>query len=160
MVDLKTAQEWNASLKQLGPGLVAVFGLSHLPHFGDKRLTRKEVGGTSGIGESTAREFVRNTSSPRVYIVGRNEEQVSRIQAELHALNPSSQVKFVKSDITLLKNIDRACAEIQAAEKQVNLLFMTAGFLALAGRTGKDHVTPIEENAKPAQKRARDLTRS
>jgi len=41
----------------------------------------------------------------------------------------------VQSDITLLKNVDKACAEIQAQEKQVNLLFMTAGFLTLAGRT-------------------------
>jgi NAD(P)-dependent dehydrogenase (short-subunit alcohol dehydrogenase family) len=93
------------------------------------------VGGTSGIGESTAREFARYTISPRIYLVGRNKEQASRIQAELHALNPSSQVKFVQSDITLLKNVDKACTEIQAQEKQVNLLFMTAGFLTLAGRT-------------------------
>jgi NAD(P)-dependent dehydrogenase (short-subunit alcohol dehydrogenase family) len=93
------------------------------------------VGGTSGIGESTARELARYAISPRIYLVGRNQEQASRIQAELHALNPSSQVKFVQSDITLLKNVDKACTEIQAAEKQVNLLFMTAGFLTLAGRT-------------------------
>lgn len=93
------------------------------------------VGGTSGIGESTAREFARYAISPRIYLVGRNQEQAGRIQAELHALNPSSQVKFVQSDITLLKNVDKACTEIQAQEKQVNLLFMTAGFLTLAGRT-------------------------
>lgn len=93
------------------------------------------VGGTSGIGESTAREFVRNTISPRIYLVGRNASQASRIQSELQTLNPSSQVKFVQSDITLLKNVDAACAEIQDSEKQVNLLFMTAGFLTLAGRT-------------------------
>jgi NADP-dependent 3-hydroxy acid dehydrogenase YdfG len=79
---------------------------------------------------------VHNTLSPRVYLVGRNQEQASRIQSELQALNPSSQVKFVQSDITLLQNVDKACAAIQAEEKQVNLLFMTAGFLTLAGRTG------------------------
>ncbi len=94
------------------------------------------VGGTSGIGESTARAFAQYATSPRIYLVGRNQEQASRIQAEIHALNPSSEVKFVQSDdITLLKNVDKACSEIQAAEKQVNLLFMTAGFLTLAGRT-------------------------
>jgi len=98
------------------------------------------VGGTSGIGESTAREFVRSTISPRVYLVGRNQEQASRIQTELKALNPSTQVKFVQSDITLLQNVDKACTAIQAEEKQVNLLFMTAGFLTLAGRTGLFHV--------------------
>jgi NAD(P)-dependent dehydrogenase (short-subunit alcohol dehydrogenase family) len=94
------------------------------------------VGGTSGIGESTARAFAQHATSPRIYLVGRNQEEASRIQAELHALNPSGQVKFVQSDdITLLKNVDKVCSEIQAAEKHVNLLFMTAGFLTLAGRT-------------------------
>lgn len=94
------------------------------------------VGGTSGIGESTARAFAQYANSPRIYLVGRKQEEASRIQAELHALNPSSQVKFMQSDdITLLKNVDKVCSEIQTAEKQVNLLFMTAGFLTLAGRT-------------------------
>jgi NAD(P)-dependent dehydrogenase (short-subunit alcohol dehydrogenase family) len=102
----------------------------------DVTANTASVGGTSGIGESTARAFAQNANSPRIYLVGRSQEQASRIQAELHALNPSSQVKFVQSDdITLLKNVDKVCSEIQAAEKQVNLLFMTAGFLTLAGRT-------------------------
>ncbi|KAF2205126.1 hypothetical protein GQ43DRAFT_437355 [Delitschia confertaspora ATCC 74209] len=117
MVNLKTVQTHNASLKTLAPGLVAVF-----------------VGGTSGIGLSTAREFVRNTRSPHVYLIGRNEAEANKLISELGILNPESQTTFIKSDISLLKNVDKACQEISAKEKKVNLLFMTAGYFTFNGR--------------------------
>lgn len=53
MVDISTIRETNAKGKQL-EGLVAVF-----------------VGGTGGIGESTARELFIRSTRPRAYIVGR-----------------------------------------------------------------------------------------
>jgi NAD(P)-dependent dehydrogenase (short-subunit alcohol dehydrogenase family) len=80
---------------------------------------------------------VRNTISPKVYLIGRNREQANRIETELKALNPDGEIKFIQSDISLLESVDRACAEIQAAEEKLNLLFMTAGYLTLAGRNGK-----------------------
>ncbi|KAK2760200.1 hypothetical protein FQN54_002267 [Arachnomyces sp. PD_36] len=118
MVSLSTVRSHNAGLKELGPGLVAVF-----------------VGGTSGIGETTAKEFVRNTVEPRVYIVGRNEEQASRILEELKKINPSGTNTFIKSDVSLLRNVDIACEEIKAQEGQVNLLCLSPGYLSLESRT-------------------------
>lgn len=53
MVDINTIRESNAKGKQL-KGLVCVF-----------------VGGTGGIGESTAKELFIRTTAPRAYIVGR-----------------------------------------------------------------------------------------
>ena len=94
------------------------------------------VGGTSGIGETSAREFVRNTTQPRVYLVGRSPEQASRIIQELVKLNPEGKVSFVKSDLSLLRNVDVACKEIQAKEDKVNLLFMTPGYVTGKGRDG------------------------
>ncbi|KAJ9311065.1 hypothetical protein DTO271D3_8654 [Paecilomyces variotii] len=117
MVTLQNVRANNASLKELGPGLVAVF-----------------VGGTSGIGESTAREFVRHTLSPRVYLVGRNETHASRIIEELRSLNPDGKVSFIKSDVSLLRNVDEACEDIKKREDKVNLLFMSCGFLSTKGR--------------------------
>ncbi|KAF2192618.1 NAD(P)-binding protein [Zopfia rhizophila CBS 207.26] len=117
MVSLTTIRTHNASLKTLSPGLVAVF-----------------VGGTSGIGLSTAREFVRNTNSPHIYLIGRNQTEASRIIDELHELNPSSQLSFIKSDISLLKSVDEVCKEIKEKESKVNLLFLTAGYLTFKGR--------------------------
>jgi len=59
MVSLAEIRAHNATIKNLGSGLVAVF-----------------VGGTSGIGLSTAREFARNTAAPHIYLIGRNESQI------------------------------------------------------------------------------------
>ena len=53
LVHIDTVRESNAKGKDL-KGLVAVF-----------------VGGTGGIGESTAKELFQRTTRPRAYIVGR-----------------------------------------------------------------------------------------
>ncbi|KAF2817478.1 short-chain dehydrogenase/reductase [Mytilinidion resinicola] len=117
MVTIQTVRSNNAALKDLGPGLVAVF-----------------VGGTSGIGLSTARAFVKNTTAPRVYLVGRNQEEATKITQEFDKINPESKTTFVKADLSLLRNVDKACSEIQAREPKVNLLFMTAGYFTTKGR--------------------------
>ncbi|KAJ4374222.1 hypothetical protein N0V83_002963 [Neocucurbitaria cava] len=117
MVSLSEVRAHNASLKSLPAGLVAVF-----------------VGGTSGIGLFTARELVRNTTSPTIYLIGRNATEASKIIEELRTINTSSQVSFIQKDVSLLKNVDEACREIKTKEKQVNLLFMTCGYLTLKGR--------------------------
>lgn len=117
MVSLSEVRAHNATLKSLPAGLVAVF-----------------VGGTSGIGLFTARELVRNTTSPTIYLIGRNATEAHKIIEELRSINTSSQISFIQKDVSLLKNVDEACREIKAKEKQVNLLFMTCGYLTLKGR--------------------------
>lgn len=95
-----------------------------------------QVGGTSGIGEATAREFVRDTLSPRIFLVGRNESQASKIIEELRQLNPDGQLSFIKCDAARLRSVDEACTEIQAKEEKINLLFLSAGILTTKGRDG------------------------
>jgi NAD(P)-dependent dehydrogenase (short-subunit alcohol dehydrogenase family) len=126
MVALDHIRASNSSLKSLPANLVAVF-----------------VGGTSGIGLYTARELVRNTVSPHIYLIGRNQTEASKIIQELKGINSSSEVSFIQKDVSLLKNVDEACREIKLKEKQVNLLFMTCGYFVLTGRNetseGLDH---------------------
>jgi NAD(P)-dependent dehydrogenase (short-subunit alcohol dehydrogenase family) len=117
MVALDQVRASNAALKTRPANLVAVF-----------------VGGTSGIGLYTARELVRNTTSPRIYLVGRNQSEASNIIQELKSINSSSEVSFIKKDVALLRNVDEACQEIKAKEKQLNLLFMTCGYFTMSGR--------------------------
>ncbi|KAH7127108.1 hypothetical protein B0J11DRAFT_549876 [Dendryphion nanum] len=117
MVSLTEIRAHTSTLKTLSPGLVAVF-----------------VGGTSGMGLSTARELVRNTQSPHIYLIGRNQVVATQITTELQTLNPSSTISFIKSDVSSLRNVDTVCAEIAAKEKKINILFMTAGYGTLAGR--------------------------
>ena len=94
----------------------------------------RTVGGTSGIGETTAREFVRYTTSPRIYLIGRSQEAASKLITEFKDINSSAQINFIKSDVALLKNVDDAVAQIKAKESAVNLLCLSAGIFTFAGR--------------------------
>ncbi|CBF84160.1 uncharacterized protein ANIA_02715 [Aspergillus nidulans FGSC A4] len=117
MVSFDQVKQTNSSLKSYGAGLVGVF-----------------VGGTSGIGEATARSFVRNATAPQVYLIGRNESQASKIIQELNALNPESKNTFLKCDVSLLKKVDEVCKEIQEKEEKVNVLVLTTGMMTYKGR--------------------------
>ncbi|CAG7927419.1 unnamed protein product [Penicillium olsonii] len=121
MVSLDNIQASNKALKNYGPNLVGVF-----------------VGGTSGIGESTARAFVKYAASPRVYLVGRSETRASQIIEDLRALNPDGQINFIKGDVSRLQEVDEACKEIQAKEEKINLLVLSAGILTMKGRDETD----------------------
>ncbi|KAL4733174.1 hypothetical protein BDV11DRAFT_200553 [Aspergillus similis] len=117
MVSYDQVKQTNSSLKAYGPGIVGVF-----------------VGGTSGIGEATARSFVRNATAPRVYLIGRNEAQASKIITELNALNPESKTTFLKCEVSLLKKVDEVCKDIQEKEEKVNVLVLTSGMMTSKGR--------------------------
>ncbi|GKZ37711.1 hypothetical protein AbraIFM66950_009393 [Aspergillus brasiliensis] len=118
MVAISEIRGQLANVKNLGSGLVAVF-----------------VGGTSGIGLSTAREFTRHATAPHIYLIGRNEAQASEIISELRSVNQSATIDFIKSDVSLLKNVDTTCREIAQRESKVNLLFLSAGIMTTQGRT-------------------------
>ncbi|GAB1204023.1 short-chain dehydrogenase/reductase [Aspergillus pseudonomiae] len=107
--------------RRYGSGLVAVF-----------------VGATSGIGESTARAFIRNTDASRAYLIGRDETRAMHIIKELHQIKPESQVTFIKSDVSLLREVDDACSAIQQKEDKVNILFLSPGVGTTNGRDETD----------------------
>lgn len=117
MVAPEIVRASNAKLKNLPPGLVAVF-----------------VGATSGIGESTLKQFCRHTIKPRVYFVGRSQDAAGRIISELKTIQPDAETTFIRKDLTLLKNVDEVCDEIKAREANLNLLFMSQGTMSLKGR--------------------------
>lgn len=135
MVSLEIVEKSNSALKEYGPNLVAVFGRGCYPSSSDD-ANISLVGGTSGIGEATARAFVRSTVSPRVYLVGRSESRASRIIEDLRALNPDGQISFIKSDVSRLQEVDQTCKVIQAKEEKINLLVLSAGILTTKGRDG------------------------
>lgn len=80
---------------------------------------------------------MRHTLQPTVYLIGRNEEAATNIIRDLRSLNDKAKIDFIKSDISLLRNIDESCKLIQTKEDKVNLLFLSAGFTRLGGRNGK-----------------------
>jgi len=85
------------------------------------------VGGTSGIGESTARAFARYALSPCIYLIGRSKEQASKITQKIREDNQLADVRFLNKDVSCLRAVDEVCREIQASEKEVNLLFLSTG---------------------------------
>ena len=141
MVSLGVVHASNARLRELGPGLVALFGipLSFSIEVLGVEANYLVVGATSGIGEYTAKAFVRNTVSPHVYIVGRNQSAADRIIKECEGLNKDGRVEFIKADVSELAEVDRVCKEIMAKEKRINLLVQTQGNLNLRGRDGRPH---------------------
>lgn len=96
------------------------------------------VGGTSGIGESTARAFIRSTHASRAYLVGRDQARASQIIGELQQMKPDAQITFIKSDVSLLREVDEACRTIQQNEDKVNILFLSPGTGTMKGRDGTD----------------------
>ncbi|CBF78048.1 uncharacterized protein ANIA_11122 [Aspergillus nidulans FGSC A4] len=117
MVSLRAVRAHNASLKSLGANLVAVF-----------------VGGTSGISLSTALSLARHTVSPTIYLIGQSRQAAESAVRSIRALNPSAEAIFLLSDISLMKNVDQICKQIESRGRYVNIVFMTPGYLTLRGR--------------------------
>jgi NADP-dependent 3-hydroxy acid dehydrogenase YdfG len=120
MVNINDVRVSNASFKESKHSLVAVF-----------------VGATSGIGLSTLKEFARNAYKPTVYILGRSRSAAGPLLNDLTTLNPQATFCFIETEISLIKNVDKACEAIAAKEDRVDLLFMSPGYISLAGREGK-----------------------
>lgn len=111
MVSLSSVSASNSLIPEVIPaGLVAVF-----------------FGGTSGIGEITVKTLAKYARSPRIYIIGRSQDAADRILAECKAINPDGEFIFMKTDVSLIRNVDELSKEIKAKEKFLNLLFLTAG---------------------------------
>ncbi|KAH6658940.1 hydrogenase/reductase-like protein [Truncatella angustata] len=93
------------------------------------------VGGTSGIGETSLKQFAKHAKAPRIYFVGRSDEAAGRIKRELQSLNPDGDYIFVKCDASLLRNVDIVCRDIAAKEEFINLLFLSTGTLITGTKT-------------------------
>jgi NAD(P)-dependent dehydrogenase (short-subunit alcohol dehydrogenase family) len=129
MVVLEAVRASNRSLRTAVPGITALF-----------------VGGTSGIGQSTLRQLALTADKPNAYIVGRSESNASPFLAELRQINPEGKFNFIEADVSLIRNVDKACEEIKQKETKLNLLFMTAGGISLSGRNGKSILYPPLNN--------------
>lgn len=135
MVKLSEVKAANAALKSTRP------------------LTAVVVGGTNGIGRGFLSQLASNTPEPKIYIVGRSEAVLSQIQSELSKINRTgTYIPVHADDLTLLSNVEKATQQILTQEKQVDILFMSAGFLTFAARDetveGLDKITSIRYYAR------------
>lgn len=113
MVALEQVQASNAQIASTYPeSLVAVF-----------------AGATAGIGEIALRNFAKYATKPRIYIIGRSQEACDRLAPDLQGINPGGEYVFIRSDVSLMRNVDDVCARIQSRESCINVLFMSQGTL-------------------------------
>ncbi|KAK5735786.1 hypothetical protein LTR17_007959 [Elasticomyces elasticus] len=108
--------------KTIAPDLVAVF-----------------VGATSGIGEYTLRALAKYAVRPRIYFVGRSQEAATRIVAACREVNPEAELLFLKSDVSLIRNVDEVCREIAGKEKTINLISLSQGVMYNTIGKGSHH---------------------
>ncbi|KAH8697890.1 short-chain dehydrogenase/reductase [Talaromyces proteolyticus] len=119
MVSLQTVQRSNARIANLPHGLVALF-----------------IGATSGIGQAALQNFAQHTSSARIYSVARTSAVQSHetLLGALRQSNPRNIYNLVTADVSLISEIDRIYESIAQNEVKLDILFMSAGFMAFEGR--------------------------
>ncbi|KAF2686191.1 NAD(P)-binding protein [Lentithecium fluviatile CBS 122367] len=102
----------------------------------NERLTRTSghvalfIGATNGIGASTFHSFLKYFNAPKVYVVGRLKTKAAAQLATLQELNSAATIIFLENEISLIKNVDTVCAQIKEKEQHLDLLYMSAGYLA------------------------------
>jgi len=112
------------------------------------------VGGTNGIGLSTLHALLKHTSTPTVYLVGRDSSRLTALIAQVQPLNPSATLRPVlANDLTLVRDAQKAAEEIAAAASRIDLLVVSAGFLSLSSKPdfspeGLDRITAIRYHAR------------
>jgi len=91
------------------------------------------VGGTSGIGEGTARAFARATNgNAHILICGRNKANAERIIATFPKTDQSTY-EFVPCDAMLMKNVSAAAAEIKSKVNTINYVVLSQGMFSFKG---------------------------
>ncbi|KAJ9610346.1 hypothetical protein H2200_005123 [Cladophialophora chaetospira] len=112
------------------------------------------LGATAGIGLSTLHAILKNTSTPTVYIVGRNPSRLRDLISTAQKLNASATLIPIETgDLTLVKNAEKAAQEIASKASRLDLLVMSPGYLSFASAPdfspeGLDRITSIRYHAR------------
>ena len=119
MVSLQSIQQSNARIATLPKGLVALF-----------------IGATSGIGQSALQHFAHHASAPRIYTVARPQTAASHqeLLSSLGKSNPTGSYNLITADVSLVSEIDKIVNLISQKETKIDILVMSAGFMAFEGR--------------------------
>jgi NAD(P)-dependent dehydrogenase (short-subunit alcohol dehydrogenase family) len=101
-----------------------------------QQLVNKQVlvvGGTSGIGEYTAKRLAAMKAN--VSIAGRNEEAAKIILERLKELHPTGSHTFHKVDMSLVSEAQKFAKQYMENHSLLHYLVISCGFLSMAGRT-------------------------
>src|SRR5262245_25857279 len=92
------------------------------------------TGGNSGIGLSTAKEFVNEGAY--VFITGRREQELARAVKEI-----GRNVTGVQGDVSKLSDLDRLFAQIKREKRKLDIVLANAGIAQSAplGKITEEH---------------------
>ncbi|KAF3930476.1 hypothetical protein ABW20_dc0110713 [Dactylellina cionopaga] len=109
-----------------------------------KRLSCKTIlitGASSGIGRSTALEFVKTAPDVRLIITARRQEQLEELKAEIGKLSAEAEVLVQKLDVSDLADVKRFWRDLPAEWKdKLDILVNNAGLVK-----GLEHVGDIAQ---------------
>jgi NAD(P)-dependent dehydrogenase (short-subunit alcohol dehydrogenase family) len=91
------------------------------------------AGATSGSGAGALEAMVGILHPSTFYIIGRSAAQFASQRKKLEKLNPNCKLEFLEAQVSLLSDVDEVCRQIVAAEKKVDLLFMSPGCIPFGG---------------------------
>ncbi len=83
------------------------------------------TGGTDGVGKAIARELAARGAD--VLIVGSNAEKGARVERELRASAGHHHVRFLRADLSLMRDTDRLADEFIARVPKLHRLVLCAG---------------------------------
>lgn len=98
------------------------------------RPTALFVGGTSGVGEATAKAFA-NAVKGRAHIIlcGRNQSKAEEIIASFPQAS-ESKYEFIQCDVSLIKNVVKAAEEVKSKiSGKLNYLVTSQGMMTFKG---------------------------
>ncbi|KPI40292.1 uncharacterized protein AB675_7588 [Cyphellophora attinorum] len=107
-----------------------------IPKYLPADFTAIFVGGTKGIGAYCLLALLRHhpTTTARIYVLARSSTPTID---QARTLAPNATITFIKCDASLLKEVDRVCAELQQEVKTINVLYMSQGTLDFSARTSE-----------------------
>lgn len=91
------------------------------------------MGATSGIGKSALETFAANADSAHVYSVARPASAISHKEI-IKTLNQSNTYEVIEGDVSLISEVDRIADMVARKESKLDILFLSAGFMAFEGR--------------------------
>ncbi|OCT47056.1 Dehydrogenase/reductase SDR family member 12 [Cladophialophora carrionii] len=118
------------------------------------------VGATAGIGLATFHALLKHTSSPTIYLVGRDGSRLDALIATAQQRHPNPGATIVPivvvhgDDLTLVRHADAAARQIASLTSRLDLLIMSPGYLSFRSTAdfsadeGLDRITSIRYHAR------------
>ncbi|KAJ8610653.1 hypothetical protein MRB53_038432 [Persea americana] len=122
------------------------------------RFIHVYVGATRGIGAASLEMSYQITFQSTFYVLGRSSASFAMQKEALEKLNPSNRIEFLEVEVSTIEGVDAACKHIAGIEKRVDFLYMSCGYLPIAGPSCKHgHILNTTADAAADTKEGREV---